>query len=171
MKNTKGLQKPVLPAYWPKTGNPLWAKQDTINKIGYAYDTLYLELTGLAKITEKKLPDKIGITKRYAKPPKTENQHFLDRKRLQDIQIQATTNAKNHTQIFTQNKKNKTIQHLEPEKEEISRTASTMTRGPLKSTGVGQNTDEYNTDYDYYKYTKSNQLEKCCQDHGCQNIF
>ena len=35
MQNTKGLQKPVLPAYWPKTGNPLWANRVSLGQNRY----------------------------------------------------------------------------------------------------------------------------------------
>ncbi|CAH0397795.1 unnamed protein product [Chilo suppressalis] len=155
--------------------------KETINRIGYAYDTLHLELTELAAKTENKQTAATLISKKELKLSQSKKERSLDRRTFNDMEIQAMIKERNATditkslhsnktaQIFVNNKKDKTAQYSEAEKKN-TKSASTMTRFPLKSTGAGLGSDEYKTDYNYNKYTKSrNNVEKCCKDRGCYN--
>jgi hypothetical protein len=160
--------------------------QETIHKIGYAYDNLHRELTGLTEKTERK-KSSAAFTRKDIQAPQSKKVQSLDKRVLRDIQIQAITKAKNHStlmipfcynktaQSLVRNIKNKSTQCLLSDKNKIiSRNVSTITRYPLKSTGVGNEAYKRECKEDYCKQkTKSSHpnIHKCCKDYECYNPY
>lgn len=120
--------------------------QETLANIGTAYDNLHKELKGLVEITKKRhFPIRYG----NIQPEHTCNalpKYTLDRRRLHDIQVKALLLAKS-TENDKIAKANKTTEkhvrmdnkNLEAILKDINqvKNATTITRYPPKSTGVG----------------------------------
>lgn len=159
--------------------------QETIHRIGHAYDNLHHELQGLAKIADKNQSPEVTTEREPATPQSKKNQFSNNNHHV--IPVELLKKTKDHTTLNVPLLIDKTIQHFIPDNMMKNKTThvhekrktcdgknmSTITRYPPKSTGVGLDNEKCKTicpTEEYCKYRKtSTGVHQCCKDFECYN--
>ncbi|XP_030024938.1 uncharacterized protein LOC115443611 [Manduca sexta] len=131
----------------------LHSMKETINNIGNAYDVLHKDLKGLISAAEN------AISMDTSRKPEQgyKDKYTLDRRTLHNMRVQAMVKAKNERVGKSHTKfKELTYKNAKP----IAINATTITKYPPKSTGIG-----------------SNLTAECCEDscgrnvHKCYEVY